>query len=155
MANESTTVQHRNPVVVQEGGTVKSITVGGDGTTELAWVVKYETANATGTSDTNLTVPAQYAELIAASFTVLSPGSVTTSGNQAMALSDGTSELALNVTGDAESTKGTVITLTPQSVSNGKAITQAAAGTPIVLVNTETGTIGDGMHGTFRLVWAL
>jgi len=150
MADWGSTLQGSKNLVLQEGTAFAAA-----GTTETGILTKYSTLSATGTAAMTTMVPALGAELIAASFTVISPGSVTTSGNMAMAISDGTSELALNATGDATTAAGGIITLTPQSVANGKAVTAAAAGTRLILVNTETGTIGDGMHGIFRLVWAL
>jgi hypothetical protein len=99
-------------------------------------------------------VPSDGAELVACTFTVTSPGTVTTSGTQQWSISDGTNALATMVATDAETAAGTLITLVLGSATNGKNIA-TTGGARLVITNTEAGTIGDGLNGIFRLVWAL
>ena len=124
-------------------------------TTEAGLIIQYQTLAATGTAAMSTTVPQPGAELIEATFTVLSAGTVTTSGTQQLAVGDGTNLLAISSATDATSAAGTIVTLTPQSVNNAKANTAVAGGTRMVFTNTEVGTIGDGMHGMFRVVWSV
>jgi len=125
-------------------------TVAGD----MGGAINASSPNATGVNVLAAVVPADGAELIAMTFTVTSPGTVTTSGTQQWSISDGTNALATLAATSATTAADTVISLVMGTATNGKnlATTDGAA---LTLTNTEAGTIGDGLHGIFRLVWGL
>ena len=147
-STESTTIRGTNvyvttcgfltgTVVGDAGGSITAGSPSADAVTPLATVV-----------------PADGAELKSITFTVTSPGTVTTSGTQQWSISDGTNVLATQAAIDTEQAAGTILTLVMGSATNGKNIA-STAGARLTMTNTEVGTIGDAMHGIFNLVWGL
>ena len=119
-------------------------------------VVQLETAVSTPDSSTtaeiNAWVPSQNAQIVEATLTVTSPGTVTNTGDQTLSLGDGTTvALATASNADATSAAGTIITFS--GINTARAT--AAGGTKLVLTNTEAGTVGDGLHGSLSITWAL
>ena len=145
---EGSTIQRNNTYITTCGF------IGG--TTEVSAEV-YGSPDASGTSVLATVVPADGAELVAMTFTVTSNATTTTSGTQQWSISDGTNALAtLAATGvgGAGTAAGTVLSMVMGTATNGKNLA-TTAGSRLTLTNTEVGTIGDGVHGVFRLVWAL
>ncbi len=145
---EASVVQSKNTIVQNVGFIAAGVTE------TVAALVMVGSPDGTGTSLLAGMVPADGAELISAKFTVTSGATVTTSGSNAWSISDGTNVLATLAATSATQTAGTVLSLTTTTATNGKAIA-TTAGARLVLTNTETGTIGDGMHGLFTFVWGL
>jgi len=142
MADQEGTTIQRNNVYVQNcvfggGGAHTAVSPAADGTDALTAVV-----------------PEDGAELISVTFTVTTIGAVTTSGTQQWSVSDGTNVLFTQAATDAVDVVGTVRTLVVGTATNGKAIA-STVGTRLILTNTEDGTVGTGVAGIFRLVWAL
>jgi hypothetical protein len=146
---ESSSLQGRN-VYVSDCGLISASTT--EAVTGMLGA--YRTPNATGTTVLSTVVPADGAQLVAMSFTVHSAGTVTTSGTQQFAVSDGTNDLATLAATSVVQSAGAVLTFTMGTATNGKNLA-TTAGSRLILTNTEAGTIADGMHGIFRLVWAL
>ena len=149
--NESSALQgkHRH---VTECGFLASVV---DGPGSIAeHVIIMRSPNADGTATLSTTVPADGAELVEMTFTVLSAGTVTTSGTQQWSISDGTNALATLAATDATTAAGTVVSMTMGSATNNKNLA-TTDGARLTLTNTEVGTVGAGMEGIWRLVWAL
>ncbi len=96
-------------------------------------------------------VPYDGAELLAASYTILSLG--TGNHEQSWTISDGTNIL-MTMSGLAQtSALGTVTAMTMGTATNGKNIA-TSAGNRLTITNTSVGTSTIGSMGVVRLVWA-
>jgi len=150
--NEGSNIQGRY-VVVQEGGflTTEFIKAGSLSIDNSVWFVTPSTSE---TSVLSITVPADGAELIAASFTPISLGQG--SHDQEWSISDGTNVLCqAGPTGVLTSaTVGTAIAYTMGTTTNGKSL-GTTGGSQLTLTNTSVGTSTKGIEGIHRLVWAL
>jgi len=148
---ESSTLAGRN-VFIETCGFLTG-TVAGD----MGGAINAKPAqDGTGISVLSGIVPADGSELVAAEFTVTSPGTVTTSREMQWEVSDGTNVLATLAASanNAATAAGTILSLIMGTATNGKNLA-TTDGARLTFTNTEVGTAGGGIHGLFRLVWAL
>ena len=145
---ESSTIAGKN-VYIATCGFLAGTVAGDQGGAQT-----HESPAADGVRALATVVPADGSELVAATFTVTSPGTVTTSGTQQWSISDGTNAIATLAATSAATAAGTVVSLVMGTATNGKNLA-TTDGARLTLTNTEVGTVGDGLHGVFRLVWAL
>ncbi len=136
-------------LLYQEGGFLIA------GTTESDHIIVDHGCNHdTGTQLMSCVVPVDGAELLSVNFVVHSAGVISTSGTEQWSIGDGTNELATLAAFAGESVAGTILSFTMASATNGKAVA-TTGGTRLILTNTEAGTVSDGPHGRFSLLWAV
>jgi len=150
--NESSSLQGRNVYITECGFRHDEYAL--QGSISVAINEAFHTPNGDGTMVLAALVPADGAELVAASFTPLSLGTGT--HDQEWSISDGTNVLCqVGPTGVALSiTVGTAFAYTMGTTTNGKSIA-TTAGARLTLTNTSVGTSTRGVEGVHRFVWAL
>jgi hypothetical protein len=107
---------------------------------------------ASGTDALSAVVPADGAELVAATFTVTTAG--VGGGSNQWSVSDGTNALFTQAATINTTAAGGVRTMTMGTATNGRNIA-TTAGSRLILTNTLVGTASTAIAGIFRLVWAL
>ena len=141
---EGSTIQGKNVYVTSAGFATHTA-----GTGRL---LGYISPHGDGTAVLSTVVPADGAQLVSATFTVISIG--VGGGTQQWSIHDGTNVLATRAALIDTTAAGTISTLTTATSINGKAIV-TTAGSRLTLTNTSVGTSTQGSTGIFNLVWAL
>jgi hypothetical protein len=141
---DGSTIQGKNVYVVSAGFATHT-----NGTGRIEG---YISPHGDGTAVLSCVVPADGAELVSATFTVISIG--VGGGTQQWSISDGTNVLATRAALIDTTAAGTVSELTVGTATNGKAIA-TTAGSRLTITNTSVGTSTQGSTGIFNLVWAL
>ena len=142
---DGSTIQGKNVYVTSAGFATHTA-----GTGRL---LGYISPHGNGTAVLSTVVPADGAELVSATFTVISIG--VGGGTQQWSIADTAGTVLATRAALIDTTAaGTISTLTTATSVNGKAIA-ATAGARLTLTNTSVGTSTQGSTGIFNLVWAL